>query len=499
MVLPSVATSIPPKLLLSAPLTSASRLLTTSARPRPRQWIRAFLRHSAPPLLPPDSAHSSPAAPPQPSRPRRQCGRLRCPRGIAASLLAAPGRLVTHRILAVHVRNPKLTKNPIVSFLASRDRPQAENGSRRQPTPASYTRIHVSRNQELCRKLPQPEQGRFLVTLFTAIIPYFPYPTLASATTISTSTMQGPDLPDPDQHRDKRQRFDEANTIDTEDPIRLPSHEGSALRHKEDTSIPTPTPNAMDMDMDMDQQPESVRDTLDELQKDMGEPFLLCRSKLKPSRPDPSRHLLGIYGLSPLLGDVIRMDPITGEKINKLRKSYEGQIKLFGLAGKNKPDPCVRKKEPAEEAEPGPLRKAIGSSWRGLQSDQDWRAEHPSSEIATDDDLRRRMRKALAIQPGTVRNPAEWDEYLGHDKTRPGLGHPPVAVAPWKVPNGVIQQSRPRQPVDKRTTRGKKRSYDDDSFVGYGDGYSDVEDAGARDDDDDGASRKKRRKPSFGF
>ncbi|RMD43456.1 hypothetical protein DV735_g1671, partial [Chaetothyriales sp. CBS 134920] len=347
----------------------------------------------------------------------------------------------------------------------------SRSSPRPSPTPSAY--INAGSSNSLSQKAGQQ-----------------PYPTLAaSASAMAASTIQAPNLPDPDQHRDKRQRFDAPDNMDTEDRISLASHQDDFLPHKQETSSPSL--------MDIDPQHQPRRDQLDELQNDMGEPFLLCRSKLRPSRPNPSNHLLGIYGLSPLLGDVIRTDPITGEKINKLRKSYEGQIKLFGLAGKNKPDPCVRKKEPVEEAEPGPLRKTIGSSWRGLQSDQDWYTENPSSEIATDDDLRRRMRKALAIQPGPVRNPTEWDEYLGHDKARPSLGHTPVA-APRKVPNGIIQQPRTREPVDKRTTRGKKRSYEDDSFVGYGDGYSDVED-GARDDDDDAAARKKRRRPSFSF
>ena len=53
------------------------------------------------------------------------------------------------------------------------------------------------------------------------------------------------------------------------------------------------------------------------------------------SRPHPTQDLFQLYGLEPLANSVRRKDPVTGEKINKLRKSYESKIKEF--AGKNKP------------------------------------------------------------------------------------------------------------------------------------------------------------------
>ena len=188
---------------------------------------------------------------------------------------------------------------------------------------------------------------------------------------------------------------------------------------------------------------------------------------------------------------------MTGDKANRLRKSYEGQIKKFGLAGRNSSVTCERVKHPADQAEPGPLRKAIGSEWRGLQSDDDWKKNHPTPEIKIDEALRLKLRKALQIQPGTIRNPEVWDEYLGHDRARQNVAPPPVTAPQQRLTNGAMPP-RPREVGEvKRATRGKKRSYDDDSFVGYGDGYSDIEDAGARDDEDDGGSRRKRRKASI--
>jgi hypothetical protein len=201
---------------------------------------------------------------------------------------------------------------------------------------------------------------------------------------------------------------------------------------------------------------------------------------------------------------VIRNDPLTGEKINRIRKSYEGQIKEFGLSGRNKPVQCERKKEPADEAEVGPLRKAVGSDWIRLQSDEDWEASHAIPDITIDDSLRRKLRKGLELQPGpvNVKNQKLWEDLLGNDKPiKQQL--PPQQLAQQHNAHSHAhahhppQRSRQQAADIKRATRGKKRSYDDDSFVGYGDGYSDVEDDGARDDDEDeerdGGSRKRRR------
>ena len=55
------------------------------------------------------------------------------------------------------------------------------------------------------------------------------------------------------------------------------------------------------------------------------------------SLPHVSKDLISLYGLKRIASTVARKDPMTGAKINKLRKSYEGKVKTLGLTGRNKP------------------------------------------------------------------------------------------------------------------------------------------------------------------
>ena len=206
----------------------------------------------------------------------------------------------------------------------------------------------------------------------------------------------------------------------------------------------------------------------------------------------------------PLLRTVARTDPVTGEKINKLRKSYEGQIKAFGFSGRNKTI-----KRDRLEIEASKLRQSIGSGLKDipedpneapgpLQTDEEWNATHAQVKVAVTSDFRAKLKKAMELQPGRVRNVEHWDDVLGHDKPRT-VAPMPVQQAPpsgpQRIPNGVSRPQSYGVAEIKRQTRGKKRSYGDDSFIGYGDGYSDVEDSGAIDyGDDEGGSRRKRRK-----
>lgn len=53
-------------------------------------------------------------------------------------------------------------------------------------------------------------------------------------------------------------------------------------------------------------------------------------------RPHPNQDLLELYGLRGIQASVRRVDPVTGQKVNKLRKSYEGKLKELNLDGRNK-------------------------------------------------------------------------------------------------------------------------------------------------------------------
>ncbi|KAL9107029.1 MAG: hypothetical protein Q9187_008483 [Circinaria calcarea] len=65
-------------------------------------------------------------------------------------------------------------------------------------------------------------------------------------------------------------------------------------------------------------------------QTDEWTPLLLSQTEgfyLAPNTkgPDPTKDLLAVCGLSSLVASVARTDPVTGEKINKMRRSYEGK------------------------------------------------------------------------------------------------------------------------------------------------------------------------------
>ncbi|KAH0846527.1 rox3 family protein [Fonsecaea pedrosoi] len=316
-------------------------------------------------------------------------------------------------------------------------------------------------------------------------------PSLPTPAHSVTGTSSGFEMADDiDSHRDKRQRLDsdrdqEADQMEVEPLGEATNHDRNdemeiegEIATKENSAELGATGKAAELTVD--------EKTLDQLQKDMGEAFLLCRSKVERQKPNPQQHLLALYGLGPLLHSVARTDPRTGEKINKLRKSYEGQIKGFALAGRNKP---VKGERNVEEDQPGPLRRMAGSSAWGLQPDEQWNAEHAKSKIEVTPDFRNKLKQAMQMQPGTVRNNAHWEDMLGFDKPKPNVA-PVQQPTPRPVANGVVRQSQQPSAEAKRQTRGKKRSYGDDSFVGYGEGYSDPEDG----DGDEYGSQRKRKK-----
>ena len=220
-------------------------------------------------------------------------------------------------------------------------------------------------------------------------------------------------------------------------------------------------------------------------------------------RPHPTQDLLSLYGLSSLAASVARCDPITGEKVNKMRKSYEGQVKTFGLAGRNK---AVKHEEGAS----GGLMELI--AW----PDEEWHNQKitgkelekglPSATLA-------KLERAMKMEPGPVPKNDEWENILGHEKLKPPApvvetkakaAVPPIGKLP-KV-NGYVNGMTVGTPAmgdaarPKRT--GRKRRYDEHSFEGYGEGYVDDDgemlDAGGYSSGDgsrkSSAPKKKRKK-----
>lgn len=220
------------------------------------------------------------------------------------------------------------------------------------------------------------------------------------------------------------------------------------------------------------------------------------------SGPSPSFDLVSLYGLGPVAASVARTDPVTGEKINRLRKSYEGKLKGFGLAGRNKPV----KHEPGA---PGGLRHMT------MWPEEEWQNQKvfgKEIKVADPDSAFFKLQmRAMKMEAGTVPNHEQWEDALGHEKSSKQVGTPGdtgmrKSMGPTgngrqlNQSNGTPKPTPVQNPENVRPRRaGKKRSYNDSSFVGYGEGYADDDgdmDVGFYSNSEEGsrASGKKKRK-----
>ena len=213
-------------------------------------------------------------------------------------------------------------------------------------------------------------------------------------------------------------------------------------------------------------------------------------------RPDPNQHLLNLCGLSPLHATVAREDPHTKQPINKLRQRYVGKLKDFNLAGKN--DVKLNR---ILEGQKGKLRQLAEDP-----PDVQWQAEHGNKTMEVNPDFKAKLRKAMEMRPGKIKNNDYWQfEVLGHEKYKPAVL---PAMTPKNVTDKLVNSSRPSSDsarpsstaigsdVIRARRQGTKRSYDDKAFEGYDETYGeeDVPDAGALDDSEDGGGGPRRKK-----
>ena len=210
------------------------------------------------------------------------------------------------------------------------------------------------------------------------------------------------------------------------------------------------------------------------------------------------------YDLSPLARTVARTDPLTGEKINKLRRSYEGQIKAFQLAGRNK---AVKWEE----------KQGLSMLQLAQVPEEDFNNQRVfGKEVSKglSNASMSRLIKAVQLEPGQVPRNAEWENVLGHDKVK-GISEDTksrkqeiqreVPMANTTKANGHLNGTIPTQAQSEaiRPKRAsKRRRYDDESFEGYGEGYDD--DLAGDYSSDEGSrrssgSKKKRRKVRLWF
>ncbi len=189
-------------------------------------------------------------------------------------------------------------------------------------------------------------------------------------------------------------------------------------------------------------------------------------------------NLISLYGLDGLAATVARTDPQTGEKINKMRKSYEGQLKTFGLSGRNK----SVKHDPS---------KGMGLSEMAAWPEEEWHNQKVHGKDVKDgmpEAMKAKLEKAMAMLPGPVPENEKWEDLLGIEKVKPAdagkdkngknvaTGKPSGQQTNGIKPpnNAASNNSQVPEPIRARRTT-KKRRYDEGSFEGYGEGYVDDE------------------------
>lgn len=185
-----------------------------------------------------------------------------------------------------------------------------------------------------------------------------------------------------------------------------------------------------------------------------------------------THNLISLFGLQPLAATVARTDPVTGEKINKMRKSYEGQLKTLGLAGRNR---SVKHEE----------GKQMGLREMTLWPDEEWQNQKVGGKDVhkgLPSEILAKLDKAMQMQPGSLPNNHQWENLLGNDI--PKLVEPTKTS---KIPNKPLTKANSQvngNTVNAENVRpqrtNKKRSYGDASFEGYA-GYAE----GIEDDDAD--------------
>jgi hypothetical protein len=191
--------------------------------------------------------------------------------------------------------------------------------------------------------------------------------------------------------------------------------------------------------------------------------------------------------LTEIANSVRRNDPVTGQKINKLRSSYKGKLKELKVAGKNE----------------APSHPGLWVPNMMIVPEDDWvstfvRGKMPDTVTAASD-WSSKLKRALEMAPGKLppQLEARYSNFTNLEDPVAAKMRPPTALDPAKkAALAVHAHTTPPSPAKggHRPARSSaKRSYDDSSFAGYGDGFVDDED-GTDIDGRLGHKKKKLRK-----
>ena len=222
--------------------------------------------------------------------------------------------------------------------------------------------------------------------------------------------------------------------------------------------------------------------------------FNTAKTHYPMSRPHVSQNLFKLYDLESLARSVARNDPVTGEKINKLRKSYEGHIKHLQIAGKPKATKMDRVfldtlYIPADDyhllrVKGKEIEQALNPEKTGL---------NPNFGHLLDSAF-------AGMAPGPLPNSeaAKFRAYIGTDdnvKPKPQDG-PIQRAMPLPSTASSPGNSTSHKGLTRPERAGAKRHYTDAAFQGYGEGYVD-EYADSTGGEDNGQGNIKRRKLQF--
>jgi hypothetical protein len=170
--------------------------------------------------------------------------------------------------------------------------------------------------------------------------------------------------------------------------------------------------------------------------------------------------------LERLAKSVARVDPVTGEKINKLRKSYEGHIKTLQIAGKPK---AVKMDDifsalmsvPDDDWETNTVGK---EPWRKLSADK----------TSLEPEFGSLLDSAFGgMGPGAL-PPSDASKYKAYIGTDDNLRPKAAAEAQVRTPLPSSAPTPNAHALPRRPERsGSKRQYNEDSYQGYSEGYGD--------------------------
>lgn len=180
---------------------------------------------------------------------------------------------------------------------------------------------------------------------------------------------------------------------------------------------------------------------------------------------------------------VRRVDPVTGQKINKLRKSYEGKLKDLNLDGRNKATDSMHE-----------LEGLVDPGWDAITQNGNtlWQEQNPTADTEgpLKNDMLANLDAALSLKFGRLPKAEydRWNNQLGLNipvvkpsgNTNNGaFKEPPKTAASHflKANTGpMASRSAPSSPgtlLGRPERTNKKRSYQDSSFEGYDDADDD--------------------------